>query len=79
MIRRGPWYERAADLIIDGGSLENELKKKKIGKEILAWFYAKSGLVPLESAGWYEIGGQGTVESLRKSNRWLSEEDEIRM
>jgi len=99
MERRGPWYERAADLILDG-SLEsgggdsnnndrstnanNEtalVKKKKIGKEILRYFYAKAGVEPLEEAGFYEIGGAGSVESLKKmeKNRWFSEEDEIRM
>ena len=98
MERRGPWYERAADLILDGslesgsgGSNENNkntnnettalVKKKKIGKEILRYFYAKAGVEPLDVAGFYEIGGAGSVESLRNAgkNRWISEEDEIRM
>jgi shikimate kinase len=99
MERRGPWYERAADLILDGslesggGDSSNDnsstnannetalVKKKKIGKEILRYFYAKAGVEPLEEAGFYEIGGPGSVESLKKmeKNRWLSEEDEIRM
>ena len=98
MERRGPWYERAADLILDGslesgsgGSNENKkntnnettalVKKKKIGKEILRYFYAKAGVEPLDVAGFYEIGGAGSVESLRNAgkNRWISEEDEIRM
>ena len=85
MARRGPWYERAADLILDGSlessSDKNEMalvKKKKIGKEILRYFYAKADVEPLDVAGFYEIG---SVESLKKveKNRWLSEEDEIRM
>jgi shikimate kinase len=98
MERRGPWYERAADLILDGslesgsgGSNENKkntnnettalVKKKKIGKEILRYFYAKAGIEPLDVAGFYEIGGAGSVESLRNAgkNRWISDEDEIRM
>jgi hypothetical protein len=79
MERRGPWYERAADLILDGslesgsgGSNENNkntnnettvlVKKKKIGKEILRYFYAKAGIGPLDVAGFYEIGGAGSVE-----------------
>ena len=85
MARREPWYERAADLILDGSlessSDKNEMalvKKKKIGKEILRYFYAKADVEPLDVAGFYEIG---SVESLKKveKNRWLSEEDEIRM
>jgi len=97
MERRGPWYERAADLTLDGslesgsgGSNDNKntnnettalVKKKKIGKEILRYFYAKAGIEPLDVAGFYEIGGAGSVESLRNAgkNRWISEEDEIRM
>ncbi|MEE3328495.1 MAG: shikimate kinase [Myxococcota bacterium] len=40
MARRSPWYEQAADLILDC----NEQEKSVLAEEILEWFYDRNGI-----------------------------------
>ena len=40
MKRRAPWYEQAADLILDC----NEQDKSVLAEEILEWFYSRNGI-----------------------------------
>ena len=48
---RLPWYERAADYVVDatGGSVEKEVKnKQEIKREVLRYFYQVTGEVPAD-------------------------------
>ena len=48
---RAPWYERAADYVVDatGGSVEKEVKnKQEIKREVLRYFYQVTGEVPAD-------------------------------
>ena len=51
MCARSPWYERAADYVVDatGGSIEKEVKnKQEIKREVLRYFYKVTGEDPTD-------------------------------
>ena len=49
MERRGPWYEEAADLVVDGmGDKGKPVEKRLLAWDILSWWYAASGMPVVE-------------------------------